>query len=72
MLRSAAIGFAAAGMLIFGALTPALADVPNCMKYPNAETCPTMGQPTATKVGQGTPRYLRHSHYRSPQAPHKS
>jgi hypothetical protein len=71
MLTRIAIGLAAGSLLLLGTLAPALADIPNCMKYPNAATCPTMGQPTPQKVEQGTPKHLRHSHYRSPQAPSK-
>jgi hypothetical protein len=75
MLTRIAIGLATGSLMVLGTLAPALADIPNCMKFPNADTCPTMGQPTpqkAQKVEQGTPRHLRQSHYRSPHAPHKA
>ena len=71
MLKPIAIGLAAGSVLILGTLAPAFADISNCMKYPNAETCPTMGKPTAQLPEQATPRRLRHSHYRAPQAPYK-
>jgi hypothetical protein len=65
MLTRIAIALAAGSLLVLGAMTPALADIANCMKYPNADTCPTMGAPTPAKAAQqAAPRHLRHTHYR--------
>jgi hypothetical protein len=64
MLRTIAIGVAATAALSLAALTPALADVPTCMKQPNADTCPTMGAPTPKASQQTAPKNLRHTHYR--------
>jgi hypothetical protein len=54
MLRTTAIGLAAL-WLTLAALTPALADVPQCMKQPNADTCPTMGAPSKV-TAQAAPK----------------
>jgi hypothetical protein len=63
MLRNIAIGLATVASLTLVALTPALADVTNCMKEPNADTCPTMGAPTPSKLpNQGAPKNIRHVH----------
>jgi hypothetical protein len=72
MLRTTAIGLAAAASLSLAALTPAFADVPQCMKQPNADTCPTMGTPTPSKASeQGGPRNIKHTRYHSVQSPSK-
>jgi hypothetical protein len=68
MLRTTAIGLAAA--LSLAALSPALADVPNCMKQPNADTCPTMGAPSKA-AAQVAPKNIRHTRYHAPQSPNK-
>ena len=66
MLRNIAIGLATVASLTLAALTPALADVPNCMKQPNADTCPTMGAPSKLS-NQGAPKNIRHVHsHRAP------
>jgi hypothetical protein len=63
MLRTTAIGLAAA--LSLAALSPALADVPNCMKQPNADTCPTMGAPTPAAAAKQAPsKGIKHVHGR--------
>jgi hypothetical protein len=63
MLRNTAIGLAVTASLSLAALTPALADVPNCMKQPNADTCPTMGTPTPSKASvQGPSKSTKHAH----------
>ena len=72
MLRNTAIGLAVTASLSLAALTPGLADVPNCMKQPNADTCPTMGTPTPSKSSQqGTPKSIKHTHNRPAQSPNK-
>lgn len=71
MLRTTAIGLAALS-LTFAALTPALADVPQCEKQPNADTCPTMGPPSPGKASeQGAPRNFRHTRYHAPERHNK-
>lgn len=65
MLRPTAIGLAALSLTL-ATLTPALADVPQCMKQPNADTCPTMGAPAKTPA-QATPNRIRHTRYHAPQ-----
>ena len=63
MLRNTAIGLAVTASLSLAALTPALADVPNCMKQPNADTCPTMGTPAPSKASQqGPSKSIKHAH----------
>jgi hypothetical protein len=70
MLRTTAIGVAAVALLSLAALTPASADVGNCVKQPNADTCPTMGAPTPSKLSnQGAPKNIRHAHSRHAPAP---
>jgi hypothetical protein len=72
MLRTTAIGLAAAASLTLAALTPALAEIPSCMKQPNADTCPTMGAPTPAKAAaQTAPKSVKHVHYRHAPAPQK-
>ena len=75
MLRNIAITAAAATSLLLGTLsTPiaAFADVAQCMKQPNADTCPTMGTPTPSKASeQGAPRNIKHTRYHAPQSPSK-
>jgi hypothetical protein len=72
MLRTTAIGLAAAASLTLAALTPALADIPSCMKQPNADTCPTMGAPTPAKAAaQTAPSHVRHTRYHALQSPNK-
>jgi hypothetical protein len=72
MLRNTAIGLIAAVSLTLVPLTSALADVPACMKQPNADTCPTMGAPTPSKASaQVAPKNIRHTHYHAPQSPNK-
>lgn len=44
-----AIGLTALSLTL-AALTPALADVPQCMKQPNADTCPTLGVPDPVQI----------------------
>jgi hypothetical protein len=71
MLRYTAIGLAALSLSL-AALTPVRADIPGCMKQPNADTCPTMGVQTPTNVpGQGTHWSPRHSRYHATHAPYK-
>jgi hypothetical protein len=43
MLRQTLVALAAAASLMIGAgaLTPALANYPQCVEQPNADTCPT-------------------------------
>lgn len=67
MLRTTALGLAAAASLSLAALTPALADVPTCVKQPNADTCPTFGSPTpsAAATYEAPHRHMRHGHYRA-------
>ena len=70
MSRHTAIGLAVATALSLAAATPSFADIGNCAKYPNADTCPTMGAPSKAKAAQQvTPKRLRHTHYRYEQAP---
>jgi hypothetical protein len=72
MLRTTAISLAAAASLTLAALTPALADVPQCEKQPNADTCPTMGAPSPSKAAaQVAPKNIRHTRYHAPQSPNK-
>ena len=72
MLRNTAIGLIAAVSLTLVPLAPALADVPMCMKQPNADTCPTMGAPTASKASeQGAHKRIKHTHYRPTRLPVK-
>ena len=69
MLRTTAISLAAAASLTLAALTPALADVSQCEKQPNADTCPTMGVPRRPRPRRrsrprisGTPATTRRNH----------
>ena len=71
MLRTTAIGLAAAASLTLAALTPALADVPQCMKQPNADTCPTMGAPSKA-AAQAAPNNVRHTRYHQAETPKKA
>jgi hypothetical protein len=59
MLRKLIIGLASAAALTATVVTPALADIPYCMKYPNPNTCPYGGSPNASK-NQG---HLFHGRY---------
>jgi hypothetical protein len=68
MLRTTAIGLAAA--LTLAAFTPALADIGQCAKQPNADTCPTMGAPSKAPA-QNAPKTIRHTRYHAPQSPNK-
>ena len=70
MLKTTAIGLAAAASLTLAALTPALADVPQCMKQPNADTCPTMGAPSKA-AAQAAPSHIRHTRYHPAGMPQK-
>jgi hypothetical protein len=48
--------------------------VPSCMKQPNADTCPTMGAPSAPSkaAAQAAPKKnIRHTRYHAPQSPNK-
>jgi hypothetical protein len=45
MLRKLILGLASAAVLTMTALTPVLADIPTCMKFPNPDTCPYGGSP---------------------------
>jgi hypothetical protein len=45
MLKKLILGLASAAVLTMTALTPALADIPTCMKFPNPDTCPYGGSP---------------------------
>lgn len=72
MLRTTAIGLVAAASLILFPLSSALADIPGCMKQPNAGTCPTMGAPTPSKASeQATPKRVKHARYHQTQSPNK-
>ncbi len=67
MLRTTAISLAAAASLTLAALTPALADVSQCEKQPNADTCPTMGAPLAVQ-GRGAGRAQEYPAHPLPRA----
>ena len=71
MLRTTAIGLAAAASLTLAALTPALADVPQCMKQPNADTCPTMGAPSKA-AARAAPNHVRLTRYHQAETPKKA
>jgi hypothetical protein len=73
MTRTTIIGLAAVSLTL-AALTPALADVPNCMKQPNADTCPTMGSPTPLKASESTAHKssIKHARYHSSHSPKQS
>jgi hypothetical protein len=65
MLTRTAIGFLTGSVLMLGALPPALADIGQCAKLPNADTCPTFGKPTPPpNAAYETPyKHVRHGHY---------
>jgi hypothetical protein len=64
------MGLVASFALLVAAATPSLADISDCTKLPNADTCPTMGPPTkANAAQQASPKHLRHTHYRYEPAP---
>jgi hypothetical protein len=68
MLRKTAIGLATTAALSLAALTPAFADVPQCVKQPNADSCPTFGLPTPPN---SAPKNIKHTHYLGMQSPKK-
>ena len=65
MTRTILIGLAAASLSL-AALTPALADIGACAKAPNADTCPTFGQPTSPGVAAQPREYRSQRHARYP------
>jgi hypothetical protein len=69
MLKTTTIGLAALSLTL-AALSPALADVGQCAKQPNADTCPTMGAPSKASA-QNAPKNIRHTRYHAPQSPNK-
>ena len=71
MLKTTTIGLAALSLTL-AALSPAQADIGQCAKQPNADTCPTMGAPSKAPA-QNAPKNIRHTHYRHvpAQAPQK-
>jgi hypothetical protein len=69
MLKTTTIGLAALSLTL-AALSPALADVGQCAKQPNADTCPTMGAPSKA-AAQVAPKNIRHTRYHAPQSPNK-
>jgi hypothetical protein len=75
MLKTTTIGLVAVALLSLAAMTPASADIGQCAKQPNADTCPTMGAPSPSKVSnQAAPKSIRHAHSRhvpAPSAPQK-
>lgn len=71
MLRTTAISLAAAASLTLAALTPALADVGQCAKQPNADTCPTMGAPSKA-AAQAAPNHVKHTRYHPAGTPRKA
>jgi hypothetical protein len=72
MLRTTTIGLITAASLTLVPLSSALADIPGCMKQPNADTCPTMGAPTLSKASeQATPKPVKHARYHQTQSPNK-
>jgi hypothetical protein len=64
MLKFTIIGVTAA-LLSLAGLTAASADIPDCLKAPNADTCPTFGSPSpATSApNYGQHRTMRHGRY---------
>ena len=68
MPRKTAIGLATTAALTLAALTPAFADVPQCMKQPNTDSCPTLGLPTPPNIA---PKNIKHTHYLGMQSPKK-
>jgi hypothetical protein len=64
MLRLTIIGVTAT-LLSLAGLTAASADIPDCLKAPNADSCPTFGNPTsATSAPNYVPhRAMRHGRY---------
>jgi hypothetical protein len=55
MLRKLIIGLASAAALTASVVTPAMADIPYCMRYPNPDNCPYGGSPQYGGAG-GTPQ----------------
>jgi hypothetical protein len=68
MLRNTAIGLATTAALTLAALTPASADVGQCTKQPNADSCPTFGSPTPSN---SAPKNIKHTHSLGMQSPKK-
>jgi hypothetical protein len=68
MLRKTAIGLATTAALSLAALTPAFADVSQCVTQPNADSCPTFGLPTPPN---SAPKNIKHAHYLGMQSPKK-
>jgi hypothetical protein len=71
MLRFIAFGLAVTAPLALAVVTPALANVPQCMREPNADTCPTFANPPAPASLQTTQKPIRHAHYHHPQGTQK-
>jgi hypothetical protein len=46
VMKRSVIGLATLAALSVGSLSPAFADIAECSKFPNADTCPTFGEPT--------------------------
>lgn len=49
-MKRSVIGLATLAALSVGSLSPAFADIGECSKFPNADTCPTFGKPTPLLV----------------------
>ena len=52
-MKRSVIGLATLTALSVGSLSPAFADIGQCSKFPNADSCPTFGKPTPL-VATGT------------------
>ena len=65
MLRKTAIGLATTAALTLAVLTPAFADMPQCMKQPSADSCPTFGLPPPANSAPKNiaPKNIKHTHY---------
>ena len=65
MPRKTAIGLATTAALTLATLTPAFADMPQCMKQPNTDSCPTFGQSTPTNSAPTNiaPKNIKPTHY---------
>ena len=73
MPRKTAIGLATTAALTLATLTPAFADMPQCMKQPNTDSCPTFGLPTPPNSAPKNiaPKNIKHTHYLGTQSPQR-